>query len=71
MTTGSRITIEARLAMAVVMLGWLASPARAQSASGAIANGSVAAAVDGAGTDVSGAGSLGSDSTVSWDSASS
>ena len=58
-TTGSRIAIEARLAMAAVMLGSLASPARAQSASGAIANGSVAAAVDGAGTDVSVAGSLG------------
>ena len=58
-TTGSRITTEARAAMAAVMLLSLASPARAQSASGAIANGSVAAAVDGAGTDVSVAGSLG------------
>src|ERR1700680_4777494 len=58
MTTGWRITIEAPVAM-VVMLGWLASPARAQSGSGAIANGSVAAAVDGPGTDVSVAGSLG------------
>jgi hypothetical protein len=58
-TTGSRIKIEARLAMAAMMLGALALPARAQSASGAVANGSVAAAVDGAGTDVSVAGSLG------------
>jgi opacity protein-like surface antigen len=58
MTKGSRITIEAHVAM-VVMLGSLASPARAQSAPGAIANGSVAAAVDGGGTDVSVAGSLG------------
>ena len=46
-TTGSRIKIEARLAMAAMMLGALALPARAQSASGAVANGSVAAAVDG------------------------
>jgi hypothetical protein len=59
--SGSRITVEARLAMAMaaVMLGSLASPARAQSASGAIVNGSVAAAVDGSGTDVSAAGFLG------------
>jgi opacity protein-like surface antigen len=59
MTMGSRITTQARVAMAVGTLVWLASPARAQSASGAIASGSVAAAVDGAGTDVSVAGSLG------------
>src|SRR5580704_18023637 len=48
-----------RMAMAVGMLMWLASPVRAQSAPGVIASGSIAAAVDGAGTDVSGAGSLG------------
>jgi len=56
---GPRIATPICLVMATGMLALHASPARAQLAAGAIASGSVAAAVDGSSTDASLAGSVG------------